>query len=138
MHATVLLGRSVDLSGGLAAAEGLGWSVTSADSPMAVLIAVNVPWAEVGQHHFALELFDDDGLPVRGPRTDTNEVAAIRVEGEFIASPSPYAPARRDARVLMGVSWEAGELPLEPGPYEWRVHINGLARGYCQFDVVTR
>ncbi len=124
MKLSMLLCDSAQVADGKLYVLGGGWSFVGPDpAPMAIAAKIDVPWTDgESQHHWTLELTDEDGGPVWLPTANGNE--ALIVSGEFQAYRPEGLRAGTPLDVPLVVNF--GPLPLESGKrYQWRFTIDG-------------
>lgn len=129
MEAHVLLADFAQSdSSGKVNALGLGWSVTGIPTPHhAVVIILRVGWDETNiKHRLALRLLTADGLnAVEVPTPFGSQ--ALTVEAEFEVGRPPGIAQGSSIDHSLAINVGPG-LPLTPGRYEWRLHIDDRER----------
>lgn len=129
MEAHVLLADFAQSdSSGKVNALGLGWGVIGTPTPHhAVIVTLRVGWDETNvKHHLTLRLLTADGLnAVEVPTPFGSQ--SLMVEADFeVGRPAGIAQGSSIDHSL-AINIGAG-LPLTPGRYEWRLHIDNQDR----------
>jgi hypothetical protein len=113
---------------------GGGWSVTQANVPvqMALAVKLSVPWDQTNEpHQIALSLLDADGEPVMGESGEP-----IRATGEFELG--------RPAGLKRGTPLDApfvasfSGVALEAGSYVWQLEVDGTLMERAPFLAIAR
>lgn len=121
---TLMLCDSAQVAEGKLYILGAGWSIIGADPvPMAIAAKIEVPYTgQSADHHWEIELTDEDGGPVFVPTADGNQVMIVpgdfRVEGE--------GDLAAGTMIDIPLAINFGPLPLPPGHrYMWRMTVDG-------------
>ena len=124
MKVTMLLADHAQAADGKLNIIGGGWNLAGPEAgPFAIAILFEVPWDRANEeHHFLLELVDQDGDPVLVPTVDGE--APLTIEGQFEVGRPPGV--KRGSSLAFPLAMNMGPQPLEPGGrYEWRLTVDG-------------
>jgi hypothetical protein len=124
---TMMLGDYVQVAEGKLTIVGGGWSLTGPEpTAFGIAILVNVPWDQANQRHaMRLELLDADGQPVTMSTDDGEQPIVFLDDTEFeVGRPVGLKPG---TPLDFPLALNSSPLPLEPGRYEWRLTIDGVA-----------
>lgn len=131
MKAVVLLADSAQTdSTGKVHALGLGWSATSSPTaPMAIVVFIEVDWAESNvtrQAKISLLRADGQVVEIPGPLGPQE----VSIEASFEVGRPAGVPKGSPLNVPLTVNVPAG-LVLESGQrYEWRVTVDGYENSW--------
>lgn len=100
---------------------GAGWSaVATPMPPHAVAILFRIPWDRANQKiPFSLKLLDADGHPVQVPIPGGTQELGNQGDIEVGRPPG----ATHGSPLTASMSLTIPPLPLDPGRYEWRLHV---------------
>lgn len=137
MKVTMLLADHAQAADGKLNIIGGGWTITGPQpSPFAIALLFDVPWDRTNeQHHFRLELLDQDGHPVIVPTPDGDQ--PLFIEGSFEVGRPPGL--KRGTPIAVPTAFNMGPQPLPPGGrYEWRLTVDGESKEDWRLPFSTR
>jgi hypothetical protein len=89
----------------------------------ALAFIVEVPWEAADKpHKMKLELIDPDGGPALAPTEDGTRQPLV-IDGEIHPMRPEQVPV--GTPIAHSFAMEFNDVPLPPGPYEWRFWIDG-------------
>jgi hypothetical protein len=137
IRVTMILADYAQVADGKLNLVGGGWSYCGPNvAPFAVAMIIEVPWHLTNrQHHFKLELIDQDGNPVLAPPEDGPPVL---MEADFEVGRPPGSQVGTAFPMPVAVNLSPPP-PLPPGRrFEWRLEINGQTDEDWRLGFATR
>jgi hypothetical protein len=128
MKVTMLLADYAQVADGKLIVIGGGWSLTGPDpTPFGIALLIQVPWDQANQQHsLRLELLDADGVPVNAEAEDGGDQPIVFLDDTQFEVGRP--PGIKPGTPLdFPLALNSAPLQLEPGRYEWRLSIDGVA-----------
>ncbi len=123
----MMLADFAQVSDGKLTVVGGGWSLTGpAPVPFGIAVLIRVPWDRANQvHTMRLELLDADGASVVLETEEGEAPLLLFDDWSFeVGRPAGLKPG---TPLDFPVAVNVGPLPLDPGVYEWRLTIDGVA-----------
>jgi hypothetical protein len=124
----MLLADYAQVADGKLTVVGGGWSLTGPELvPFGIALLIQVPWDRANQRHvMRLELLDADGQPIVMDTDEGSDQPVVFFDDLPFEVGRP--PGLKPGTYLdFPVAVNSAPLPLDPGLYEWRLTIDGVA-----------